>query len=330
MSFEYGQRWLDSPTAEPLSHSLPLRKEAFPQASCEPFFGGLLPEAGNRRLLARLLRVSDRNDFALLERIGGECAGAVSLLPPGTSLESSHRLHRLGEAEFAQALADVPRRPLLAGTNGLRLSLAGAQDKSAVRIEGEHMHLPIGAARSTHIVKPAIAAFEGVVFNEAFCMALAAASGLAAPTCRIGNAGGIDYLLVERFDRVRTDDGDVRCIHQEDLCQASGVRADQKYQSEGGPGLKQCFALLRQASSVPVLDVPRLLDAVAFNLVIGNCDAHAKNFSLLREPGNVRLAPLYDLVSTTVFPDLSTRMATGRAALERAWRLLRRLYARAA
>ncbi len=309
LAFEYVEAWLDSSSAVPLSHSLPLRAGSFSQGACEPFFGGLLPEADNRRLASRLLHVSEQNDFALLEYIGGECAGAVSLLPAGMQLDQGERLRQLTEQQLAQALAELPQRPLLVGTDGLRLSLAGAQDKLAVRLEGDDFHLPLGFAASTHIIKPAIAGYEGLVFNESFCLMLATASALPAARCRIGNAGGIDYLLVERFDRTRTEDGRVRRIHQEDFCQALGVRADRKYQSEGGPGLKQCFALLRQASSAPVLDLPALLDAVAFNLIIGNHDAHGKNFTLLRQLGHVRFAPLYDLICTATFPTLSSHMA---------------------
>jgi len=309
MTFEYVERWLDGTQAVPLSHSLPLQAKPFSQGECEPFFGGLLPEADNRRLIARLFHISERNDFALLERIGDECAGAVVLRPAEETDAQDERLLPLSEEDLAAALAELPRRPLLVGTDGLRLSLAGAQDKLAVRLEGDDFFLPLGAAASTHIVKPAIAGYEGLVFNEAFCLLLAAASGLLTAQCRVGNAGDIDYLLVERFDRARTQEGHVKRIHQEDFCQALGVRTDRKYQADGGPSLEQCFALLRQASSAPVLDLTALLNAVTFNLIIGNHDAHGKNFALLREPGQVRLAPLYDLVCTAVFPNLSARMA---------------------
>lgn len=309
MAFEYADAWLESAVAVPLSHSLPLQATRFPQGACEPFFGGLLPEEDSRRVISRLLRISESNDFALLERIGGECAGAVSLVPAGVPLDRRERLRELTEEDLAEALAELPQRPLLVATEGLRLSLAGAQDKLALRIEGDRFHLPLGAAASTHIIKPAIAGYEGVVANEAFCLMLAAALGLPAARCCIGRAGGIDYLLVERFDRKRMDDGGVRRIHQEDFCQALGIRADMKYQSQGGPSLKRCFALLREASSTPVLDIPALLDAVVFNLIVGNHDAHGKNFACLREPRGVRLAPLYDLICTAMFPNLSTRMA---------------------
>ena len=316
MVFQYAESWLDDPQAVPLSHSLPLRREPFPQGLCAPFFGGVLPEGSSRATLARLIGISVENDFALLEAIGGECAGAVCLLPSGRHPdELGWDLRPLRPSEIGDLLAELPRRPLLAGTDGYRMSLAGAQHKIALAVDGDDYFLPVGAAPSTHILKPAMPEYEGVVFNEAFCLDLAAACGLTAPTCAAKESSGVDYLLVERFDRESVN-GETRRIHQEDFCQASGVRSEVKYQSEGGPGLPQCFALVRSVSTAPVIDIGRLLDAVLFNTVIGNHDAHAKNFAWLRHRnGRVRLAPLYDLVCTVAYPALTSRMAMriGRA-----------------
>lgn len=135
--------------------------------------------------------------------------------------------------------------------------------------------------------------FEGVVFNEAVCLSLADKVGL--PTSRVGirNVDSIDYLLIERYDRTRDSEGNTRRLHQEDFCQALAVVPERKYQSEGGPPLKQCFDLLRNVSVTPVIDLQRLLDAVIFNALIGHNDAHAKNFSLLYgDVHSARLAPL--------------------------------------
>lgn len=316
MVFQYAESWLDDPQAVALSHSLPLRRERFPQRLCAPFFGGVLPEGNSRATLARLLAISPENDFALLEAIGGECAGAVCLLPSGRHPDELGReLRRLRSTAIGDLLVELPRRPLLAGTNGYRMSLAGAQHKIALVVDGDDYYLPLGAEPSTHILKPAMPEYEGVVFNEAFCLELAAACGLAAPTCAVKESSGVDYLLVERFDRESVG-GETRRIHQEDFCQAMGVRSEVKYQSEGGPGLPQCFALVRCVSAAPVIDIGRLLDAVVFNTVIGNHDAHAKNFAWLRHRnGRVRMAPLYDLVCTVANPALTSSMAMriGRA-----------------
>jgi serine/threonine-protein kinase HipA len=149
-------------------------------------------------------------------------------------------------------------------------------------------------------------------------MRLAAATGLPAAKAEIRRVEDVEYLLVERYDRMhRQSLGGVALLerlHQEDFCQALGIVSENKYQKEGGPSLKQCFALLREVSNAPVIDLARLLDAVVFNLLVGNNDAHGKNFSLLyRGVGTanreIRLAPLYDVVSTYYYPELTRDMA---------------------
>jgi serine/threonine-protein kinase HipA len=306
--FEYAESWLNNPRATPLSQSLPLRKERFQRKECRGYFGGILPEESKREIIARNLGISARNDYAMLEQIGGECAGAVTFLPHGQPLPQRREASRkLTERELATILKELPQRPLLAGEEGIRLSLAGAQDKIAVRIEDGEVSLPLGGSPSTHILKPAVERFEGVVYNEAFCMQLAAAAGLSAATVETKSAAGVDYLLVQRYDRVHRPE--LERLHQEDFCQALGIVSENKYQKEGGPSLKQCFALLREVSTAPVLDLVRLLDAVIFNYLVGNNDAHGKNFSLLYRGDTTELAPLYDVVSTASYPELSANMA---------------------
>ncbi len=319
MSFDYAGEWLTRPDAYPLSESLLLRSEHFTRKECRGFFAGVLPDEGRREVIARILGISARNDYAMLERIGGECAGAVTFLPAGIPLpERSGSYRPLSPEELASILIELPKRPLLAGEAGVRLSLAGAQDKIAVRIDGDVISLPLNGAASTHILKPAIERFEGVVFNEALAMKLAAAIGLPTAPVEARTVAGVTFLLVERYDRVcmQSPDGNTRVerVHQEDFCQALGIVPETKYQSEGGPSLKDSFGLLRRVSSAPVIDLAHLLDAVIFNWLIGNNDAHGKNFSLLY-PGagtsqhQVRLAPLYDLLSTAYYPELSQKMA---------------------
>jgi len=319
MVFDYAESWLQKPDATPLSHSLPLRRERFKRNECRGYFAGILPEESKREIIARNLGISERNDYAMLERIGGECAGAVTFIPAGESLPAlDDRYRALSAHELAGILKELPRRPLLAGETGIRLSLAGAQDKIAVRVEGDAISLPLGGAPSTHILKPAVERFAGVVFNEAFCMRLAAASGLPAAEAEIRRVEDVEYLLVERYDRMHRQSlggvAPLERLHQEDFCQALGIVSENKYQKEGGPSLKQCFALLREVSNAPVIDLARLLDAVVFNLLVGNNDAHGKNFSLLyRGVGTanreIRLAPLYDVVSTYYYPELTRDMA---------------------
>lgn len=319
MVFEYAEGWLNKTGAAALSQSLPMRQKRFRNKECRGYFAGILPEQTQREIIARNLGISARNDYAMLEQIGGECAGAVTFMPSGQPLSVGDYNYRpLTDPELAGIIKELPSRPLLAGEKGIRLSLAGAQDKLAVRIEGDEICLPLGNAPSTHILKPAVPRFEGVVFNEALCMNLAAAIGMPAAAVEIRNIDGLDYLLVERYDRQhRQEPGKeplLERLHQEDFCQAQGVVPEQKYQKEGGPSLKQCFALLRNASSTPVVDLARLLDGVIFNYLVGNNDAHGKNFSLLyRSIGTddveIRLAPLYDIVCTAYYPELHNEMA---------------------
>lgn len=310
LGFQYASTWLERPDAGALSISLPLRAEPFSRRECRPFFAGLLPEEDQRRILAEAFRISERNDFSLLDKIGGECAGAVSLIPPGQQPEWSPQVSTpLSLEGLAAKLAELPKKPLLAGEQGLRLSLAGAQSKMAVMVRNGEYSLPVQGTPSSHILKPQSPRFEHLVENEFFCMRLAALAGLRVAEVQLGEAGGSRFLQITRYDRESLADGRLQRLHQEDFCQALGCVPEQKYQQEGGPGLRQCFELIRSVSSAPALDVLHLLDAVVFNVLIGNGDAHGKNFSLLYRAGTLRLAPLYDLICTQAYPELDQRFA---------------------
>ena len=312
LSFSYSPRWLQSPSAQPLSRSLPLRPEPFDDKATRPFFAGLLPEGDKRKLVAMALQVSPQNDYALLNGIGGECAGAVTLLEPGqqpTGLTSEQYVRWLDDGELITILDELPRRPMLAGKDGLRLSLAGAQDKLPVVFVNGHIGLPKQNTPSSHILKPAISAVEGSVYNEGFCMALAMRLKLSVASTSIRRVADRVYLLVERYDRLRQPDGSLQRLHQEDFCQALGVAPEYKYQNEGGPDLTQCFDLIRKATRPSAPQVLRLLDYVIFNALIGNHDAHAKNFSLIYTRRGTVLAPLYDTLSTAVYANLTDKMA---------------------
>ena len=356
LGFAYSALWLDQAAASlavgtgggtgvasatsPLSLSLPLRAEPFDDRDTRPFFAGLLPEGDKRRLIAQVLQVSRQNDFALLDGIGGECAGAVTLLKTGqapTLANEAGATRWLNDADLLRLLDDMPQRPMLAGQQGLRLSLAGAQDKlPVVATERGRIGLPLNGAPSSHILKPAIAGVDGSVFNEAFCMTLAAAMKLNVASVRIQRVADRQFLLVQRHDRrpvaettgPQSDRGAIEQpliqapptptdpptrpttrLHQEDFCQALGVPPEHKYQNEGGPDLAQCFALLRQATRPSAPHILRLLDTVVFNALIGNHDAHGKNFSILYQQAGAGLAPLYDALSTAVNAHLTDKMA---------------------
>jgi serine/threonine-protein kinase HipA len=323
LSFAYAQG-----DGTPLSQSLPLRSEPFDDRATRPFFAGLLPEGDKRKQIAKTLQVSPQNDYALLDSLGGECAGAVILLEPGLTPQAGDlacEVRWLDPAQLLQILDEMPLRPMRAGEDGLRLSLAGAQDKLPVVLaaDGVRIGLPLNGSPSTHILKPSIFGVDGSVFNEAFCMALAGALKLDVARTQIrAIADGTQqrhFLLVERYDRQveaahapaasNVSPAAVKRLHQEDFCQALGVVSEHKYQNEGGPGLAQSFALLRSATRPSAPHTLKLFDYVVFNALIGNHDAHGKNFSLRYTPAGAVLTPLYDALCTAVYPKLTEKMA---------------------
>lgn len=312
LGFAYAPEWLSDESGQPLSASLPKRAAPFTRRECRPFFGGLLPEESQRDAAAQALGVSRGNDFALLDGLGGDVAGALQLLPPGEiPIVPGHdqKPTLLNDADLMRVLDALPARPLLAGEKGLRLSLAGAQSKVPVVLINGAVALPAPGQPTTHILKPPISRFTATTENEAFVMRLAAALGLEVAPVEARVVHGRTFLLVQRYDRAIRDNGSVRRIHQEDFCQALGVPPETKYAGEGGPTFKDCFALLRNVASRPAIDVLKLLDAVIFNVIAGNADAHGKNFSILYDDEGPRLAPLYDLLTTVAYPDLSPKFA---------------------
>jgi serine/threonine-protein kinase HipA len=313
LAFAYDEIWL-SRNRPPLSHSLPL-DGAFAREAPAAYFGGLLPEGEPRELLARRLGISVENDFELLRALGGDTAGAISLLEPGRSPVAGGDVEWLEEVQLGQLVEELPSRPMHADEDGeYRLSLAGAQDKLPVLLgEDGRVGLTKGGTPSTHILKTPIARLQDTVVNEAACLAIGRRLGVEVVRAQPRRAAGRELLLVERYDR-ESIDGRVRRRHQEDFCQALGVPARRKYESEGGPGLLDSFALLRGAVAVPARDAPRLLEYVALSFLVGNHDAHAKNYSLLYLPESPRatLAPAYDILSTIAYrkaENMSRKMA---------------------
>ncbi len=316
MSFSYDAAWLADTAVPAVSASLPKQVAAFGRRACSPFFGGLLPEEAQREMVAKLLGVSKGNTFSLLKALGGDVAGALTLWPEGETPPADyipdahhHTVDTLDDARLIALLDALPTRPFLAGTDGLRLSLAGAQSKIPLVIHQGRIALPAPGQPTTHILKPPIPRFQATTENEAFAMRLAAAMGLDVAPIEARVVAGRSFLLIQRYDRTMGADGKTRRLHQEDFCQALGVESERKYASEGGPNFKACFDLVRRVAHRPAVDVLKLLDAAIFNLLIGNCDAHGKNFSLLYGVNGVVLAPLYDLLSTAAYPELSPKLA---------------------
>ncbi|MBS0213459.1 MAG: type II toxin-antitoxin system HipA family toxin [Proteobacteria bacterium] len=285
-----------------LSVSLPLRVEPFGGAVVRNWFCNLLPEGIVREAIVARLRLPARDDFALLAAIGGECAGAVSVVRPdaivpdeedGRDLDAL--VQRLGVAmgDGAWATLAAPRR----------LSLAGAQDKLAVvRTESGHLRLPARGELSTHILKPDSLRFPGLRDLEALGLRLARAVGLKAVDAELIDVGGHRALLIERYDRSRNGQAIAR-LHQEDFCQALGYPPEMKYQSQGGPCLARCAGLLRDLQLGPAA-LQGFLDWIVYGVAVGNADAHAKNLALTCTPeGRRSIAPFYDLVPTIALPE---------------------------
>jgi serine/threonine-protein kinase HipA len=312
ISFEYSTAFLQNPNSTALSISLPLQDQPFDDHITRPFFAGLLPEGQLRRLITQQLQVSSQNDFALLEHLGGECAGAVTFFEQGQNapkFSQEDDVEWLTDNALVAILEELPHRPMLAGNDGLRLSLAGAQDKLPVIFDGTRIGLPRNGTPSSHILKPPIKAVDGSIINEGFCMALADAMQLNSANAMMHNVSNRSFLLVERYDRVVDSEGRRRRLHQEDFCQALGVVPEMKYQNEGGPNLAQCFDLVRRITRPSAPQILRLLDYVVFNALIGNHDAHGKNFSLLHSSKVCFLSPFYDILSTAIYPNLTPKMA---------------------
>ena len=309
-SFQYDPDYLANPTEGSLSYSLPLRLEAYGDETALNFFANLLPPVYVRKKLEKCIHISAGNVFGFLKALGGDCAGAVSLYPEGVRPGSGKDeiVRELDESEAVEILKSLRRRPLYAnGETGYRYSGAGAQDKLIARVRDGRVFLPLYGTPSTHLVKPASVDFPDSVENEHFCQMLARRVGISAAESAILVLNGERYYATLRYDRDYSG-GTVRRLHQEDFCQMLSVDPERKYEEQGGPTAAQCLdALRRMRAGLPSMTA--FIDAIAFNFLIGNADAHAKNHSALYRGGRPTLAPLYDLVSTAVYPELSRDFA---------------------
>ena len=315
LTFRYLPDYLRKADAAAISYSLPLQSEPFDSAVTSVFFDNLLPPDVVRKRLGKILHLSRHNIFGFLKAIGGDCAGAIALYPTtGSEMTgaSAPAFRELSDDEAAQILMDLPKRPLNIGKEeGFRISGTGAQDKLIACVKAGKILLPLFGAPSTHIIKPPVEAYHDSVFNEFFCIRLAQAMELPAPECEILTLKNVPYYCVTRFDR-QSVDGEVCRLHQEDFCQLFSVDPEKKYENEGGPTIPKCFQLIKKMRIGTVGQVD-FLRRVIFNVLIGNGDAHAKNFSLLYRGKNIQLAPVYDLLCTEIYDSLAheTAMSIG-------------------
>ena len=288
-----------------LSLSLPVRTERFSQGVVRTYLDGLLPEGEARRAIARDVRVDLDDTYGLVRELGRDCAGALVIQPldePGPPPTTTSAAGRLSDGELVELIRNLRNAPLGAGGR-VRISLAGVQEKLLLtRLPDGGWGQPVDGTPSTHILKPDIAAYPDTVENEAFCMRVAKHLGLSVAHVETMEIDGRKLIVVERYDRIVEPDGMVERIHQEDLCQATATRPEHKYEEDGGPSLQQVADIVAAVADRDSLE--RLLQAVTLNALVGNGDAHAKNFSLLHErSGVLTLAPIYDVMCTLIYGD---------------------------
>jgi len=295
-----------------VSRSLPLADREFApeEGIAQHWFANLLPEGAVREHIVRDLKLPN-TDFELLRAIGGECAGALSILPEDRQPAGQQHYRPLTDKDLANlaarrgriyAIAPADERP--------RLSLAGAQDKCPVLLRDGQYFLPQGEAPSSHILKFELADYRHLPAYETFTTQLAAAIDLPVVDIALHTVGRTRYAQIARYDRKVDDNGEVQRLHQEDFCQALGYGHEKKYQEHGGPSFAQCYRLVREASSEPAIDAQHLLRWQIFNVLAGNSDGHAKNLSLLHLPDNAtRLALFYDLVCTRAIERIDYHLA---------------------
>ena len=251
-----------------------------------------------------------------MQAIGYDCAGAVSFFDnsdtqtPSKYLQEAYEIDYtpLSENALEKLINELPQKPLATGVEDMRLSLAGAQDKISVIVVNGQIGIPKSNVPTSHILKPAINGFNETIENEFICIKAAKALGINVPDVKIGYANKTKYFLIQRYDR-EIINNKIKRIHQEDFCQASNIPSAYKYQSEGGVDFKRCFEILRTASQ-PAVAINQFIQLMIFNYLIGNNDAHGKNFSILHyDNGEIKFAPAYDILCSQVYPELSNKMA---------------------
>lgn len=314
LGLTYESDWRDTRGATPLSLSMPLVVRTHGDAVVRGFLWGLLPDSEQvLERWAQRYQVSARSPFALLRHVGEDCAGAAQLAVPDrvdALLGGEGGVEWLEEADVAELLRALRRDPAAwdAARTG-QFTLAGAQAKTALHgdVSTGRWGSPWGAVPTTHILKPAVKGFDDHDLNEHLCLETARALGLRAAHSSVAPFEDERAIVVERYDRLRSGDGCVRRVHQEDLCQALGLPPTSKYQNEGGPAPEQIVELLRDSlrpNAAAAEGVGLFVDALAFNWILAGTDAHAKNYSLLLSGGRVRLAPLYDVASALPYEEM--------------------------
>lgn len=320
-SFQYAPDWLGTPACFALSPHLPLQAEPLldgaSQRPVQWYFDNLLPEEGQRLLLAGDARLDAADAFGLLAWYGAESAGSVTLLPPDAAPHTAEPLRPLPDEVLEARISQLPKAPLTQAAIK-RMSLAGAQHKLAVVLQDDALFEPAGATPSTHILKPdhPDEDYPHSVINEWFVMRLAKRLGLAVPEVHRRYVPSPVYLI-DRFDRTPAGQGWQR-RHVIDACQLLGLDRSFKYSQGSLPNL----AALANACRSPAVARPRLFGWLVFNVLVGNSDAHLKNLSFLVSHEGVQLAPFYDLLSVASYDTAAFDKTGWPAHTQLAWPLL--------
>jgi serine/threonine-protein kinase HipA len=316
--FAYDGAWLGWQHAIPVSLSMPLSDETYRGAVVNAVFENLLPDSREiRQRVAERVGAEGTDAFSMLGKIGRDCVGALQFLPADEEPPVSGAIdgEELSTRAVGALLSGLERAPLGLGADShFRISVAGAQEKTALLWYDGGWIRPHGTTPTTHIIKPQIGHVNtagGVVDltnsveNEHYCLRLLAAFGIDVAATEIRKFAGVTALVVERFDRRWTRDGRLLRIPQEDLCQSLAVPPTRKYQNEGGPGAAAIAGVLR-GSDRPLADLGTLYRALILFWLLGATDGHAKNFSIFLKPGGgFELTPLYDVL--TVQPSVDRR-----------------------
>jgi serine/threonine-protein kinase HipA len=326
--FSYAAEWIDTPKAFPLSVLMPLEPKEYPGEIVGPWLANLLPEEQQLETLSRSLGLSKTDAVALLRKIGGDTAGALSFDTPSLreNWEYVPLTEYYGVIDPQEALeahfGDLADRPFLVGDDGVRLSLAGGQKKTALAVVdkkrqpvlrlpmvGDSLAVPKNGAPSTVIIKPDNERLPGITENEVYCLKLARAIGIEAAEVTSLRAGKRSAICILRYDRRMSNEGNILRVHQEDFAQATATPPGRKYELGSVPGFK-LSDLFAVADHLEPTDALKLFDQFAFNILVANTDAHAKNYALLHGLGpSVELSLLYDVSTVLPWPKVNQYFA---------------------
>ncbi len=321
--FSYSQEYLSKDSAKAISISLPLHDEYFSAERTRRFFDGLLPEGFMRKTIATDMHFSEDDYLSILSFLGRECLGAIRICEEEDVLDSGY--NEISEKQVEELASEGTKKSSEMIIKS-HISLTGASGKVGLYYDEKKgkWYLPYGLAPSTHIVKQSHVRLDGIVANEQLSMMTAGKCGIEIPDSFIINVGkGTDsevLFATKRYDRIINETSEIINnlkrpfrLHQEDFAQALGISSFDKYEKGDEEYASKMFRLIRDNISNPLSEQLKLYRRIVFNFVIGNTDAHIKNYSLLynQNLNEISLAPAYDIVSTVIYENATREMSFG-------------------